>query len=67
MAQGQSAKIISMMKWIQLSRLSVKKSLSAGGAVAVDAGVHQARRDAEPLTIPLKLTVIKLRRLVNCD
>ena len=42
MAQGQSTKNISMIKWIQFSRLSVKKSLDAGGAVAADAGGGQA-------------------------
>ena len=30
MAQGRSTKIISMMKWIRISRLSIKKSLSLG-------------------------------------
>ena len=30
MAQGRSTKIISMIKWVRSSRLSVKNSLSAG-------------------------------------
>ena len=30
MAQGQSSKFISMSKWIRVSRLSIKKSLSVG-------------------------------------
>ena len=30
MAQGRSTEIISMIKWIRASRLSIKNSLSAG-------------------------------------
>ena len=33
MAQGRSTKIISMIKWIRISRLSIKNSLSRPGAL----------------------------------
>ena len=41
MAQGLSTKIISMIKWIRTSRLSIKNSLSLG--CGVDHGVPHVR------------------------
>jgi len=40
MAQGRSTKIISMMKWIRTSRLSIKHSLSVGLSHLGDALFH---------------------------
>ena len=44
MAQGQSAKITSMIKWIQTSRLSIKISLS----LQVWLGVATPGEEAKP-------------------
>jgi len=41
MAQGRSTETISMIKWIRISRLSIKSSLSAGSEAQGD--VHRGR------------------------
>jgi len=40
MAQGRSTKIITMIKWIRTSRLSIKKSLSRNVGVGLEALRH---------------------------
>ena len=53
MAQGHSTQLISMIRWSRTSRLSIKKSLSAGGTAIAGAGRAcgdrpRARRDGRP-------------------
>jgi len=48
MAQGRSSKIISMIKWIRTSRLSIKKSLSS---MSIDVHLGQLLKHALLLRI----------------
>jgi len=53
MAQGRSTKIISMIKWIRTSRLSIKNSLSVGVQVeALTQEVQQLRRSEDDVARP---------------
>ena len=45
MAQGRSAKIISMIQWIRTGRLSIKNSLSLGGGGVEKDGDGAERRE----------------------
>jgi len=45
MAQGPSTKVISMIVWIQTSRLSIKNFFSAGADRVADAGEGLLPRD----------------------
>ena len=40
LAQGRSTKIISVIKWIRTSRLSIKSSLSANGGLPIFHSTH---------------------------
>ena len=64
MAQGRSTKIISMMKWIRTSRVSIKKSLSSldsGGDLVGASGT--IKRGLGSLEGVAHLAVLPLERL----
>jgi len=51
MAQGRSAKIISMIKWIRTSRLSIKNSLPRTASAADDAAYAVHAFESPPVSV----------------
>ena len=62
MAQGRSTEIISMMKWIRTSRLSIKKSLSL---LTQDRSWKQETLDWRKKTAPETGSVLPLLEKVD--
>ena len=58
MVQGRSTKIISMIKWIRTSRLSIKISLSVDGCCAV--GISDVRIPPSGCERPFDLSEVEL-------
>jgi len=57
MAQGRSTEIISMIKWIQTSRLSIKNSLSLTNLQRPNASLQDITALSLSLSLPLSLSL----------